>query len=301
MGEASIAALAHDAYCPACGYNVRGVEALRCPECGKVFDPAMLSTSQIPWTQRRQVGRMRAFFRTVWFATFRSKQMTAAGAGELDRAAARRFRLVCELMLAIPICTVLLVIKSPPMSSGWPWVFVGSSTPSRIELWAGQLVAVWVMSAGWWPAALLLGLAVAHGLAVFPARLAAFPKYPAGQRENLITAAEYLAGAWLLAGLLGAVAGVIVVVLAMGSAFFSTHMPPPEALIGGMVAVTLLVGGLLWLSACGSYFRQCAMITGTPVRGVLAVGLLLVGLWIGVWVVLAPLSVGVMLMSYRTW
>lgn len=302
MGEATIAALAHDAYCPACGYNVRGLDGCRCPECGKGFAPAELSASQIPWTQRRQVGRVRAFWRTVWFATFHVKQMTAGGAGELDRAAARRFRLVCEVMLAIPICTVLLIIDRPPVSSpGWLGAMVWSTTPSRIELWTGQLAAVWAMSAGWWPAVLLLGLAVAHGLAVFAPRLAAFPKYPTGQRENLITASEYLAGAWLGAGLLGAIAGAIVVSLGVGSGFISTNMPPGAVLAGALAAVTSLVGGLLWLRAWFSYFRQCAMITGTSMRGALGIGLLLVALWVGAWAVLMPLCIGVMLMGYRIW
>lgn len=300
MGEAKIASLAHDAYCPACGYNVRGLDGCRCPECGKGFDPAELSASQIPWTQRGQVGRVRAFWRTVWFATFRAKQMTAGGAGELDRAAARRFRLVCEVMLAILFCTVLLMMDRQAVSSGSLQTMFWSSA-SRIDVWIGQLVAVWGMSANWWPAVLLLGLALAHCLAVFPPRLAAFPKYPAGQRENLITASQYLAGAWLGAGLLGAAAGVIVVAMGVGSAFFSGNMPPEATALGALVWVTLLVGGLLWLRAWLSYFHQCAIITGTPMRGVLGVGLLLVGLWVGVWAVLMPLCVGVMLLGYRTW
>ena len=226
--------------------------------------------------------------------------MLAGGPEELDRAAARRFGLVCEVMVAAPICTVLLnmsLLAGPP---AWLASIVGSQAPSRIQLWVGQLLGVWITAAGWWPFALLLALALAHCLAVFPARLAAFPKYPAAQRENLITAAHYLAGALLIGGVIGMIAGVMVAALSP-IVFFSAARPPWHVLAGVMAVTATLVGGSIWLAAGFRYFRHGAWITGTSIYRVLGFGLMLTGLWIGVWAVLMPLCVGLMVLIYRTW
>src|SRR5258705_13028849 len=60
--------------CGSCGYNLRGVPSDRCPECGQQFDPSHLIADLIPWEQRKHIGRVRAFWRTAWMASFRPKQ-----------------------------------------------------------------------------------------------------------------------------------------------------------------------------------------------------------------------------------
>lgn len=304
MARANTTPLTHDAYCPACGYNVRGLEACRCPECGGTFDPAEISLSQIPWThrhriERRQVGRVRAFFRTVRFVTVHARQMAIGGAEELSRAEARRFRLVCEVLLAVPICAALLGAGLLPATGTWLASIVPS--PSRLDGWGGQLMAIGGTVSACWPCVLVLGLALSHWLAVYPARLAAFLKYPAAQRENLITAAHYLVGALLGGGVIGVVAGVIVASLAMGTALFGVGAPSGGVLIAGMAETAVFVAALFWLIAGIRYFRQAAMITGTSMRGVAGIGLLLAALWLGVWCVLMPVCVGVMVLICQAW
>ena len=147
---------------------------------------------------------------------------------------------------------------------------------------------------------LLLGLSLAHWLAVFPARLASFMRYAEAQRENLITAAYYLAGSVLGGGLIGVIAGVIVVVLGTVT-FFGAGLPPWSVLAEAMAATATLVAGSIWLAAGFHYFRQVAIHTQTSMGRVLGVGLMLTGLWVGVWAVLMPLCIGLMNLIYWTW
>jgi len=62
-----------DIFCPQCNYNLRGIETRRCPECGLEFDPAKLRTSAIPWIHRQEIGWFRAYWRTAWLFTAKTK------------------------------------------------------------------------------------------------------------------------------------------------------------------------------------------------------------------------------------
>lgn len=68
------AARLEDAYCPQCGYQLRGLTSACCPECG--FDLAVVRdpVSRIPWVHRTRIGRLRAYFQTDWFVTWRRKE-----------------------------------------------------------------------------------------------------------------------------------------------------------------------------------------------------------------------------------
>lgn len=37
--------------CPACGYSLRGLRGLICPECGRAIDPAELGPRPVRWTR----------------------------------------------------------------------------------------------------------------------------------------------------------------------------------------------------------------------------------------------------------
>ncbi|MFW6058614.1 MAG: hypothetical protein ACODAQ_00445 [Phycisphaeraceae bacterium] len=66
--------------CPSCGYDLRGLTAQRCPECGEPFDPRTLQPVP-PWGRRPIVG----------------------GIGALVAAAATGFLLWCEISWMIAI------------------------------------------------------------------------------------------------------------------------------------------------------------------------------------------------------
>ncbi|HEY7119113.1 MAG TPA: zf-TFIIB domain-containing protein [Tepidisphaeraceae bacterium] len=67
--------------CAACGYDLRGIESDRCPECGAWFDPTGRLTPQLPWARRRGV---RSYLKTVWRLT---RRPAAVLADEMGRAA----------------------------------------------------------------------------------------------------------------------------------------------------------------------------------------------------------------------
>jgi hypothetical protein len=80
----------HEArFCPDCGYNLHGISSDRCPECG--LDLHCLTSASIPWESRRQIGRMKAFWRACMLAAFRPKQLAIAAFGPVDIHAAKRF------------------------------------------------------------------------------------------------------------------------------------------------------------------------------------------------------------------
>lgn len=81
-------------FCPACGYSLRGLTRGRCPECGLDLGPVRAAGSQMPWVHRRQIGWLRAFWRTVWFVTFRHKRIAAEIARPVSYRDAQLFRWV---------------------------------------------------------------------------------------------------------------------------------------------------------------------------------------------------------------
>lgn len=81
-----------DVYCPGCMYNLRGVASRRCPECGRPFDLARLSVSQIPWVHRREIGRIGAFRKTVAMVMLRPRHLALEIMRPVSHRHAQRFR-----------------------------------------------------------------------------------------------------------------------------------------------------------------------------------------------------------------
>lgn len=96
----------HELFCPGCGYDLRGIESDRCPECGLAIDRAG-GSSRIPWAHRRRIGRVRAYGRTVWLATFRVRQLGDEVHRAVDYRDAQRFRLVTVLVATLAAVGVL--------------------------------------------------------------------------------------------------------------------------------------------------------------------------------------------------
>jgi hypothetical protein len=61
--------------CPQCGYDLRAITSEKCPECGTAVDRESLARSQIPWVYRKELGRWKAFWKTVRLATFHPVQL----------------------------------------------------------------------------------------------------------------------------------------------------------------------------------------------------------------------------------
>lgn len=80
-----------DLHCPDCRYALRGLTSDRCPECGFALELIRSPQSQIPWERRRELGRARAFWQTVFYVTRNSRRFGFELYRPLDDDAARHF------------------------------------------------------------------------------------------------------------------------------------------------------------------------------------------------------------------
>lgn len=92
---------AEELFCPHCGYNLRGIASRRCPECGRDVDRAGLAEVQVPWAQRKRIGRVRAYVRTVWMAVAYPRQLARQADRPLIYEDARWFWVVTILILSV--------------------------------------------------------------------------------------------------------------------------------------------------------------------------------------------------------
>lgn len=95
--------------CPACGYDLRGSTGGRCSECGLDIDAAELSRSGIPWAYRRELGRVRAFLKTVWEITFDANRLRHEAAKPQSAHDAAVFRLWVTILVALSVAALAVV------------------------------------------------------------------------------------------------------------------------------------------------------------------------------------------------
>jgi hypothetical protein len=178
------AAIDYDLPCPKCRYNLKGLSAARCPECGYTLLPGELIASDIPWAHRRSRGRVRTYLHTVWRATFNMPRFFE----ELDRhvsyADAQHFR-----------WTTILVAYAP-------WLL---ATIATVAAGQGQSLNILEFNASWQAVAagavphlcLLLFLAGATGVPSYFFH----PRHLPVEKQNRAIALSYYASgvlAWCL-------------------------------------------------------------------------------------------------------
>jgi len=98
-----------DLLCGGCGQNLRGVTIDRCPECGRRFDRDRHLSVNVPWERRADLGRLRAFGKTVVAVTFHPLLLIDPTDNPLTLRAARGFRRRAVLALFVPgfVCAVV--------------------------------------------------------------------------------------------------------------------------------------------------------------------------------------------------
>ena len=95
-----------DLFCQKCGYNLRGNESERCPECGAAADLDALSQPQIPWVYRKGRGVFRAYWQTVWLVMFHPRRLQEEMSRDVGEDHARKFRSVTFLHVVAPFAIV---------------------------------------------------------------------------------------------------------------------------------------------------------------------------------------------------
>jgi hypothetical protein len=143
MSDISALTGAAHRFCPGCGYDLRGIDSDRCPECGLGTDQAVSGTSVIPWAHRRRIGRVRAYLTTAKLAIFRPEKLAIEVARPVQLEDALAFRRVTAAIATVPC--VLLVIGAAFLSD------VGlSNILQQPEEFGGELLAIPVAIAAIW-------------------------------------------------------------------------------------------------------------------------------------------------------
>ncbi len=97
------ASISQDIFCQDCGYNLRGLTGERCPECGRSLEGLRSEVSKIPWVHRKEIGRFRAYWKTVWFVMFRQRQFCDEMVRPVSYSDSQRFRWLTVAIVATAI------------------------------------------------------------------------------------------------------------------------------------------------------------------------------------------------------
>jgi hypothetical protein len=284
--------------CPQCGFDLRGTESDRCGECGLEIDREGLRTSGIPWVYRRRIGRIRAYFKTVWLFLADRRGVQFEAAKPQDPADGRAFARVTGSLLAVALLVAFgasvlaaeglsfLAIQPEDLLSA-----LGLGSPAY-DARVVDAAVPWSAGATLWPVPplCLIGLALyVAGAQRFVFRARSAP--PELQARTLALSWYTSAPLVLLVPALGCwfVAGV----LTQGKPF--SDWRPSKDLSFGLAplgALFYLVGVLATLRRTGQWLartRHC----GSALASLGA--LELIGLWVLGWVFflgLVPWSVG---------
>src|SRR5438128_449501 len=96
--------------CPACGFDLRGTESDRCGECGLAIDREALRESGIPWAHRRKIGRVKAYWKTLWQILLDRRSLRHESARPQDMKDGRAFRRVTAGFVAMAFVGLFVVV-----------------------------------------------------------------------------------------------------------------------------------------------------------------------------------------------
>lgn len=147
------------AYCPFCMYDLRGLSGASCPECGGALDREQAGRSSLPWLHRAGGlwARLRAFFGTCVFVTFRQKRFYAEMVRPVDLKAALRFRsqvvLFSFFALVLPFFAAYLFDAGLVRKDLYDWVdALEGLRRDNAAMWVGLLsygaLALWLYLVG---------------------------------------------------------------------------------------------------------------------------------------------------------
>lgn len=188
--------------CPSCGYDMRYATDNRCSECGLVIDRAALSVSGVPWAHRRQIGRVRAFVRTVWQITFDKQRLRQelVKPQQLRDARAFGFRNAAAVAAALIVISATLLfedgIQHIAIQPGTVGTIFARGRAGAMPDYAQDLAVPWSAGATLLPVVplYLIGLALYLAGAARPA----MRHTPHGERAQAMAAYAAAPLAWLL-------------------------------------------------------------------------------------------------------
>jgi hypothetical protein len=280
-------------FCPDCGYDLRGIDSDRCPECGLGLHGA--AGFAIPWSHRQEMGRARAFWRTVRLAAVHPKSLATAAGEPVEYAAAQRFRWLVVALASLPPIVFFLIyvwrkrgtrflsVAGNDLLSFLPWL----ADPLR------EIALIWSAGATFAPV-LPIGVVVMFFLATGAAGYWFRPGHlNVARQDRAVAISRYACAplAWLPVPV--AMAGVAVGLTATG--FLADFPSPRDWLVLGAPAALILVAG--WRTSlvllgrtthCGAG-RLAAAAVGLPLSWLLSavIGLGVLPFLIGfIWIVI---------------
>jgi len=260
----AIAETSPDRFCPGCGYDLRGIDSARCPECGLGTEQAISATSLIPWTHRKRIGRVRAYLKTLKMTIFRPSQVAAEVARPVSLDDALAFRRVTAAIVAVPFILAGLLVAM--LSDLMPF----RQAVSMPAEFAAEWIALPFLIAGVWFFFLTMA-----GVQTYWFHPGSIPVV----RQNRAVAISYYATAPLA---LLPIALALLALLPLVDSWVERYGVFESLLIAmGIVAMLLIVGSLSWTAYvslvmlrrtthCGTA-RVLSLIFGLPIAwGLLA-------------------------------
>jgi hypothetical protein len=105
-----------------------------------MFDPSALAVSQIPWTHRRRIGRIRAYCRTAWLASADPARLGGEAARPVDYREAQHFRLVTAALCALPSAIFATILTLA--------ILAGMNPPPGLSMNIGMNNGPWIAGTG---------------------------------------------------------------------------------------------------------------------------------------------------------
>ncbi len=92
-------------FCPQCGYNLRDIDSELCPECAYSLAFLRQAEPQLPWLRRDEIGRVRAYWRTIGLAIRHKKRFWEEISRPVSHRDAQRFRWITmrEILQAVDV------------------------------------------------------------------------------------------------------------------------------------------------------------------------------------------------------
>ncbi|MFH1747426.1 MAG: hypothetical protein ABIG44_10330 [Planctomycetota bacterium] len=258
-GADRLAPLPEGMFCPQCDYDLRGLTSERCPECGFALAGVRSGESNIPWVQRAETGRLRAYWRTVALVTLRRKAFYAEFLRPVSYPDARSFRRMTILHLYVP----LLIASIIALVYSWNEAvdtLGGLTIPTAIATQVALVLALLAMTA-------------------IP-RYFLHPEYWPVEKQNRAIALSYYTSAVLLWF------PIITALLGVGCLIWpssSDALPMFLLLSAGVGGLVLLkwwfdVLSLARRALRARLWRLLLIVIGVPLAWVVVAGLLLVGI-----------------------
>jgi len=94
-------------FCPTCNYDLRAISSDRCPECGMQIERGGRDMPLLPWSHRKTLGTLRAYFRTGTLAVLHPARLAREALRPVHWTDAKQFRRTTVLIAYTPLLVLM--------------------------------------------------------------------------------------------------------------------------------------------------------------------------------------------------